>query len=241
MNVSQPCDTIQRVMKLSSSAFNWYLPNHHSSFVKAYVKPSSWRMWVLYATVRPDMQGNPPSTCVVAAQSKFRRSKYRAPKKPQIRCEKVGETARRNRWQVTTPPYLSSFSKGARIQGSTVRGQLTSSSANTVMAVRTSGIALVIWRRLLGWVTVKRRILDLEAGIWLSIFSAFFLFASIVTSRSSYGWLSRIVLIVSTSSSPHPSNVGRITVTSCAVSFGFSGGGIGLKVQNETRLTTRRK
>lgn len=35
MNVSQPWETIQRVMKLSSSAFSWYLPNHHSSLVKA--------------------------------------------------------------------------------------------------------------------------------------------------------------------------------------------------------------
>lgn len=158
-----------------------------------------------------------------------------------MRCENVGEVARRKRWQVTTPPYRSSFSNGAKIQGMTVRGQLTSSSANMVIAVRTSGIARVIWRRLLGWVTVKRRILDLEAGIELSMFSAFFRLASMVTNRSSYGRFSRIVLIVSTNSSPQPSSVGMITVTSWAVNFGVSGGGIGLKVQKENRLTTKRR
>lgn len=187
------------------------------------------------------MHGNPPSRLVVAPQSKLRRSRYKAPRNPQMRCERVGAIARRNRWQVTTPPYRSSFSNGARIQGSTVEGQLTSSSASRVIAVRTSGIALVIWRRLLGWVTVKRRIRDLEAGITLSILSAFFLLASIVTRRISKGWFSKIDRIVSTNSSPQPSKVGMITETSWDVNFGFSGGGIGLNDQKEIRLTTRRK
>lgn len=46
--------------------------------------------------------------------------------------------------------------------------------------------------------------------------------------------------MVSRSSPPSPSMVGMMMVTSCDLSVGFSGMGMGRKVQNANRLTIRR-
>ena len=229
-------------MKLSSSALSWYEPvNPHLSSVKPLVKAGSLRIDVRNATVRPDKHGIPPSALVIAAQSKFLLSRYSAPKKFQHLCDRVGFSARRRRWHVTTPPYCG-CSKGANNHCKVFRGQSTSSSAKTMIGVVTSGTARAIWRRLLACLTdIQRSRPWLFAGIlWINP-CALYKLSSIVTRINSLGSFRKIDWTVRSNSGPSPSRVGRMTVTSSGYRVGFSGIGIGLNDQNRYKLMIKRK
>lgn len=178
---------------------------------------------------------------VVAAQSKFLLSRYSAPRKLHILfVEKSGYSVRRSRWQVTTPPHFLS-SNGASTHLSVCLGHETSSSAKTMILVLTSGIARAIWRRLLGLVTARQRsLLCCAAGILAMVLFASSKFAWIVTSISCLGWFCKIDSMVCSNSRPRPSSEGKMTVTSSEVKSGCSGGAMGRKQLNATRLMTYR-
>lgn len=136
---------------------------------------------------------------------------------------------------------MGSLSNGARIHLSSVFGQLTSSSTNTVISVRTSGMARTICRLLLGLGILRSWILVRDAGILFNIRSALALLASIVTRKIWYGSFSRMVRMVSSSSSPQPDKEGIMMDTSWEVNVGFSGGGMGRNVHTANRFTTSRR
>ena len=133
-----------------------------------------------------------------------------------------------NRCEVPTPP-ISRSSKGAKIHGSTFDGQITSSSTKTVISVTTSGMALHICLRLFASRMLKTLIfLALMAFAILVKLSTL---ASTVTSKISKGSALRHVRSVSFNSSPPVAIVGQMIVTSCELYVGFSGIGMGRKVQ----------
>ena len=80
-----------------------------------------------------------------------------------------------------------------------------------------------------------------EAGILSIVVFALSRLSTTVTKMSSFGSFLSIDSMVSSNSWPSPSRVGKMTVTSAEVKVGFSGGGMGLKVQKAHRLTTKRK
>ena len=73
--ILHPWLIIQRVRKLSSSAAPRGMRPSQTSIANLSIKALSRRIWVLWAEVRPDKQEVPPSICVVAEISKFRRSR----------------------------------------------------------------------------------------------------------------------------------------------------------------------
>ena len=142
-----------------------------------------------------------------------------------------------NLWDVPTPPTVES-SKGASIQGSTFEGQITSSSTKIVILVCTSGMARHIC--LLLFASRILRTLIFLALIAFAILVKASALASTVTKIISYGSDFRQVRSVCSSSSPPVAMVGQMIVTSWELYVGFSGIGIGLKVQWETQFTIKR-
>ncbi|KAK1029928.1 hypothetical protein LTR74_018998, partial [Friedmanniomyces endolithicus] len=130
---------------------------------------------------------------------------------------------------------MSGSSNGASIHWSTLGGQITSSSTNTVIFVVTSGMALHICLRLFASRMLKTRIF--LALTEFAILARSSTLTSTVTSMSSRGSVRRQVRNVVTSSSPPAAIVGRMIVTSFGEYVGYSGIGIGRKVQWETLFT----
>ena len=155
-----------------------------------------------------------------------------------MRWPKVGHSRRRTLWFVPTPPQCS-CSSGARIQGSSFGGQVTSSSAKIVMQVRTSGMARTIWRRLFGCVILHTRILEVHKLFTMSL--ARIKFSSTVTKMISCGSVANMLRIVSQRSGPSPWSDGMMTVTSSGPNVGSSARGMGLSLQKAKRFTTSRR